>query len=361
MEGTHTLLSLHQQIEEFSHIGPYIPTKRVRGFSYRNRNSHDYQTLNTKQHDQSTEDPAGWKQRRQSFKTADDVSRSCRATNAALDEIHRLSVEHRQLLVDLLSLCGDCASRLKMGNQDGTLEEDRLVHDVISSDLQCVLTLSPDRRISASRVRKSKKPGGKTKMTNKGTTEDADKLDTRTLVREADNQMISGTCASIYAQETIGPSLDRSSNSVNCETLFPMEETFNSTQEGWDFMEDSCLFESEIDLCCELTEFEDQFSLSYGTSCPLIEDMKYHSQHPGDNPDVRPSTKHPTSPLRSNDINVRDMSSGLSGRHLDHDIVLLSEQGGHKVRNGGPGDQPKVSTQGTERNGNHRGSKITGE
>ncbi|XP_062863973.1 formin-like [Trichomycterus rosablanca] len=57
-----------------------------------------------------------------------------------------------------------------------------------------------------------------------------------------------------------------------------MEETFNSAQEGWDFMEDSCPFESEIDLCSELTEFEDQFSLSYGTSCALLEDMQYHIQ-----------------------------------------------------------------------------------
>lgn len=294
MEGTHTVLCLHKQIEEFIYISPYFPTRGVRGFTRSGRTSHHCQPLYTNQHDLKAEDPAAPKQRSQSYKPACVDLQSCEATKV-LSGLPWLSAEHCQLLVDLLSLCGDCASRFRMGNQDGKLPaqfeeyEKHLVQGVSSSNFQHTLSLSPDHKRSASRVRKIKKLGSKkmdtteeflqTKLKKKVQTISAsdflrNHLDVD-LIEANENQKIPGTPASMHIPHTPGSD---SFASINSEPLLPMEEAFQTCQEPWEFMEDSRLFESEMDLCTELSEFEDQFCLSYGAfSCSLTEAKQYHN------------------------------------------------------------------------------------
>ncbi|KAL7861795.1 hypothetical protein SRHO_G00132360 [Serrasalmus rhombeus] len=298
MEGTHTVLCLHKPIQEFSHISLYFPTGRVRGFTYGSRAPRDCQPLYTNQHDQGDEDPARAKQRGQSYKPAGDTSQSCDSIKGVLAELQWLSAEHWQLLVDLLSLCGDCAARVKMGNQDGKFPGQpeayagHLLHDLSSSNLQHALLLSPEHKRAASRVRKLKKLAGKktdsaeeflqSKMSKKVQSITASELPQTHLdavsvvIQTAGQTPLFNAGSGSYA-------------SVGSEPLLPMEGPFQTAQEGWDFMEDSRPFDSEIDLCTELTEFEDQFSLSYGAStCTFMDNVQGQIQMAGGN-NIRPS------------------------------------------------------------------------
>ncbi|KAI5102175.1 formin-like isoform X2, partial [Silurus meridionalis] len=296
MEGTHTVLCLHKRIEEFIYVSPYFPTRGVRGFTRSGRTSHHCQPLYTNQHDQTAEDPATQKQRRQSYKPASKDLQSHEGKKA-LAGLHWLSEEHCQLLVDLLSLCGDCASRFKMGNQDGKLQaqiegyENHLFQRVSSSNLQHTLSLSPDHKRSASQVRKIKKLGSKKRMEYaeeflhtklKKKVQSIKTLQVlknhlgEDLIQETENQKLPATSESILVQHTSGSD---SHGSVNSEPLLPMEEAFLSCQDAWDFMDDSHLFESEIDHCNEFSEFEDQFSLSYGAFSSSLKEARQYSSH----------------------------------------------------------------------------------
>lgn len=294
MEGTHTVLFLHKRIEEFIYISPYFPTKGVRGFARSGRTSYHCLPVYTNQHEQKAEDPATLKQRSQSYKPASEALQSCEAKKA-LAGLNWLSAEHCQLLVDILSLCGDCASRFTMGNEEGKLQaqfeghEKHLVQGVSSSNLQHTLSLSPEHKRSASRVRKIKKLGSKkmdsteeflqTKLKKKvQSITDSEflknHLDTD-LIQATENQKLPGIPVSMHVPHTPGL---YSYSTVSSEPLLPMEEPFQTCQEAWDFIEDSRLFESEIDLCTEFTEFEDQFCLSYGAfSCGLTEARQRHT------------------------------------------------------------------------------------
>ncbi|XP_058254382.1 formin-1-like isoform X1 [Hemibagrus wyckioides] len=295
MEGTHTVLCLHKRIEEFIYISPYFPTRGVRGFTRSGHTSHHCQSLYTNQHDQKAEDSATQKQRTQSYKPANKVLQSCEATEV-LAKLHWLSAEHCQLLVDLLSLCGDCASRFRMGNQDGKLQaqfeghEIHPVQGVRSSNLQHTLSLSPEHKRPASRVRKIKKLGSKkmesaeeflqTKLKKKVQTITASEMLKNCLdadfLKANENQKLPGTPVSVHVPHTPGSD---SYASVSSEPLLLMEEPFQTSQEAWDFMEDSRLFEPEIDLCADFTEFEDQFCLSYGAFSHSITEAKQYHTH----------------------------------------------------------------------------------
>ncbi|KAM9466414.1 uncharacterized protein Hap1MRO34_015515 [Clarias gariepinus] len=293
MEGTHTVLCLHKRIEEFIYISPYLPTRGVRGFTRRGRTSHHCQSLYTNQNDHKAEDFAIPKQRSQSYKPACEDLQSYEAAKV-LAWLHCLSAEHCQLLVDLLSLCGDCASRFRMGNQDGKLqaqfEENKkhLVQDDSSSNHQHTLSLSPEHKKSASRVRKIKKLGSKKivadeflqnklrkKLQSTTASEFLKNQRDADLIQASGKQKLPGTSASMHVPHT--PASDAYTR-VSSEPLLPMEEPFQTCQEAWDFMEDSSLFGSEIDLCTEFTEFEDQFCLSCGAfSCSHSEAKLYQT------------------------------------------------------------------------------------
>ncbi|XP_060734888.1 uncharacterized protein LOC132851925 [Tachysurus vachellii] len=295
MEGTHTVLCLHKRIEEVIYISPYFPNRGVRGFTRSGHTSHHCQSLFTNQHDQKAEDHAMQKQKTQSNKPAKKVLQSCEATQF-LAEIHWLSEEHWQLIVDLLSLCGDCASRFRMGNKDGKLQaqfEGHEIHpdqSVSSSNLQHTMSLSPERKRPASGVRNIKKLGSKkmdtaeeflqTKLKKKvqpiTASEMLNKFLDADFLEANENQKLLGTPASVHVPHTTGSD---SYASVSSEPLLTMEEPYQTSQGAWDFMEDSRLFEPEIDLCTEFTEFEDQFCLSYGAFSRCLTEAKQYHNH----------------------------------------------------------------------------------
>ncbi|XP_016329638.1 formin-1-like [Sinocyclocheilus anshuiensis] len=227
MEGTHTVLRLYKPIQELCFISLYFPTRKSRGFLRAGQTPREVQPG-----DEDT------KQRGQYY---------CEATKGAVAQLHWLAAEHHQLLTDLLSLCSDCADRIKMGNQDGKLLEG---HDVSSSNF----TISPpaEHKRAASRVRKLKKLGSK-KMDS---TEEFLQSRIKKKVQSGASEFspkAPGTPVSIRGRDTPGSG---SYVSISSEPLLPMEEHFQITHDGWDFMEEPRSFECEMDLCTELSEFE---------------------------------------------------------------------------------------------------------
>uniref|UniRef100_A0AAY5F6D3 FH2 domain-containing protein n=1 Tax=Electrophorus electricus TaxID=8005 RepID=A0AAY5F6D3_ELEEL len=269
-----------------SHISLYFPTERARGWTSSPR---DHQPLYTNQHDHMGESLAWAKQRSQSYRPAGDFLQACGVTKGALAKLPWLSAEHWQLLTDLLSLCSDCAARIRMGNQDGKLQgqpegiEGHLTHGLSSSDPQHALSLSPEHKTVAFQVRKLKKEGGK-------------KIDSAEEFFQGKMKKVESTTASGFWQthlEAAGPQKvdvnpvsvlapDTSSSDPwanNSKPFLPMEVPFHTTQEGWDIREDSHLFGSELDLCPELAEFEDPLCLGYGApSYAFMEESFDHIQ-----------------------------------------------------------------------------------
>uniref|UniRef100_A0A9J8C9W9 Formin 1 n=1 Tax=Cyprinus carpio carpio TaxID=630221 RepID=A0A9J8C9W9_CYPCA len=142
MEGTHTVLRLYKPIQELCFISLYLPTRKSRGFPRADQTPREARPRD--------EDA---KQRGQYY---------CEGTQGAVTQLHWLAAEHHQLLTDLLSLCSECADRIKMGNQEGKLLEghgEHLGHDVSSSNFS--LSVPPEHKRAASRVRKLKKLGSK--------------------------------------------------------------------------------------------------------------------------------------------------------------------------------------------------------
>ncbi|XP_072545895.1 formin-1-like isoform X2 [Salminus brasiliensis] len=323
MEGTHTVLCLHKPIQEFSYISLYFPAGRVRGFTYGSRTPRDRQPLLTNQ--QEDEDPAKAKQRGQSYKPVGDASQSYSSTKGVLAELQWLSAEHWQLLVDLLALCGDCAARVRMGNQDGKFPGEpeayagNLLQDLSSSsNLQHALSLSPDHKKAASRVRKLKKLASKktdsseeflqSKIKKKRESFTASELsqthlDTISLVVQAAGSL------SFQSPETPG---SKSYAGVSSEPLLPMEGPFHTAQEGWDFMEESRPFDSEMDL----TEFEDQFCLGYEVSTgTFMDSVQDHIQITSGN-NIRPSRNSSS----SGNENLQEKTGGKTTAQLCEDI-----------------------------------------
>lgn len=239
MEGTHTVLRLYKPIHELCFINLYFPTRKSRGFSQAAR---EVQPLCGNQH----EDPGKSKQRHQYYSSADEVQsfQSCEETKGAIAQLHWLAVEHHQLLTDLLSLCSECADRLKMGNQDGKIQLEG------ENDVNFTLPQSLEYK-KASRVRKLRKLGSK-KM------DSAEEF----LQSKMKKKVLMGAASEFFPlgkdPETPGSG---SYVSVSSEPFLPMDEDFHIANDGWDFMEES-RFECEID-CAALSEFDNQLRLDY--------------------------------------------------------------------------------------------------
>ncbi|XP_073683598.1 uncharacterized protein [Garra rufa] len=243
MEGTHTVLRLYKPIHELCFSSLYIPTRKPRGFSRAGQTPREVRPQD--------EDEARTKQRGQYY---------CKATKGAVAQLRWLAAEHHQLLTDLLSLCSDCANQLRMGNQDGKLlegHEEYVGHDVSSSNL--TIPLSPEQKRAVSRVRKLKKLGSKKMDSAEEFLQSKMKRKVQSGASEFSTK-IPGTPISICGPDTPGTG---SYVSVSCEPLLPMEEHFQIAHDGWDFMEEPRSFGSEMDLCAELSEFDNQFTLEY--------------------------------------------------------------------------------------------------
>lgn len=241
MEGTHTVLRLYKPIHELCFISLYFPTRKSRGLSRAGHSPREVQPL------QRDEDPARTKQRPQYYKSADEVFQSCEATKGAVAQLQWLAAERHQLLTDLLSLCSDCADRLRMGNQDGKLQEE---HGVSSSNL--TLSPCPEQRRATSRVRKLKKLGSKKVDSAEEFLQSMMKKKVQSGAASEFSQLNApGTPVSIHGPDTPGSG---SYISVSSDPFLPMDEHFHIAHDGWDFIEEPRSFECEMD-CNELSEF----------------------------------------------------------------------------------------------------------
>ncbi|XP_055028692.2 formin isoform X2 [Misgurnus anguillicaudatus] len=272
MEGTHTVLRLYKPIQEMCFISLYFPARRPRAYSRDDFASHEVQPSYRYQRDLRDEDLARTKQRHQSYESAAKVFQSSEARKGAIAQLHWLTSEHAQLLTDVLSLCGDCADRIRMGNQDGRLleqlEGQHLGRDVSSGHL----SLSPECKRAASRVRRLKKLGSK----RMDSAEEFLQNKMKKKVKSVTTSEFSVTSLPI-PEEHKAPEADTPGSgsyvSLSDEALLPMDEHFHITHDGWDFMEESRVFETEMSVCSELEEFDNRLCLGYrSASCNSVDE-----------------------------------------------------------------------------------------
>lgn len=310
MENRHTALRLYRPIREVSFISTYFPSaseRSNRGSAGRRGAGRASSSLLAQPPAAAANERGRWRrdaypdageQRAQSYKSADELLSSCEATKAAVAELRWLAAEHHQLLADLLALCGDCATRIKMGNQDGKIQEhpDGGVMVQGQGGVQALETsrlqhpLSPDRKKGTLKSRKLKKLAGKK------TTDNAEELLQSKIKKKVDSAKTgkastygkhvpqeqpkspgppgSPRCqASLYCPDTPETA---SYASVGSEPLLPMDDDFHMAREGWDFMEDSQAFVPGADLCAELSDYHSQLYLGWGpiASSSLLEDTQ---------------------------------------------------------------------------------------
>jgi len=284
MESTHTVLLLYAPICERSNISLYFAKRRASGFQYKSRAPHSRVACND--HDRGKEDLAVSEQRGQSSGSSDELLITQQATKEAVAELCWLAAEHHQLLADLLSLCRDCAIKVRMGNQDGKLQdymEGPEVHRggrVLSGGS---FTVSPENKRATSKSKKMKKLGGKkhgggenilhSKSKRKGPSgTSSGKLcshNSAPMCSASVMQQIPGASASGHVTDSPvrGSCVSAASNPI-----LPMEEPFQVTGEGWDFMEDNRTFDPDVDFCNDFSEYDGE--LGYESSfCSLMEGL----------------------------------------------------------------------------------------
>ncbi|XP_052352854.1 formin-like isoform X3 [Oncorhynchus keta] len=287
MEDRHTVLRLYEPVRELCSISLYLPKGRAPVFTYKSHAPLWAQPSNDQ--DQGEVDPTAAKQRGQSYESAAELLNSYQATKEAVAELCWLATEHHQLLTDLLSLCGDCANKVRMGNQDGKLQGHRegcgsFSGQVLSSNAQHALSLSPEHKRASSRGRKLKKLGvkkldsaeeflhskmkkkvglGSTAVESLSVQSLAQSRNQSSLVPVVEEQRVPGTLASLRA--------------VASNPILPVEEHFHIAREGWDFMEDDSLAsEPNLD-CTDMSEYDSELCLGYeASSCSLLENVQDH-------------------------------------------------------------------------------------
>ncbi|XP_076604687.1 formin-1 isoform X2 [Chaetodon auriga] len=283
MEGTHTVLLLYAPIRELSNISLYFPKRRAPSFKYKSRAPHSERAGND--HDWGKEDLAVSEQRGQSSDSSGGLLNSQQATKEAVAELCWLAAEHHQLLADLLSLCRVCANKVRMGNQDGKLQdymEGQEVHlegQVLSSSGYS-LTAPPEQKRAASKSKKLRKLGGKkldsaedllhSKMKKKVTPSfDRPAQDNVPISSASVVEQIPGVPPSIHVSDS---PVTGSYVSAVSNPILPMEEPFQITQEGWDFMEDNRTFDPDMDFCNDFSEYDGE--LGYESSfCSLMDGL----------------------------------------------------------------------------------------
>ncbi|KAL0969165.1 hypothetical protein UPYG_G00223360 [Umbra pygmaea] len=374
MEDRHTVLLLYEPIQERCSVSLYLPKGRAPVFTYKCRAPQWAQP--NSDHDRAEVDSTAPRQRGQSYDSAGELLNSCRATKEAVAELCWLAAEHHQLLADLLSLCGDCTNRVRMGSQDGKLQGDgedcgSFSGQVPGSNVQLVHSLNPDNKRAISRGRKLKKLGVKKldgaeeflhgKMKKKVGPESAADHSSSLLTRDESSfaplvgQMGSGSPASLR-----GPDIPVSSSfvSVTSSHILPVEEHFNPARKGWDFMEDdSRAFEPDLDFCNDMSEYDSELCLGYGaSSCSLLEDVRdpVQREHMLSGNNIRPTRPESKSAHQLYDeINRRDTGFRVVAKvqqvegtvqHISHvssdwSKELYPEAGSHRPQPGKSSEQ----------------------
>lgn len=283
MEGTHTVLLLYAPIRELSNISFYFPKRRAPCFKYKSRAPHSGRARNDP--DQGEEDLAVSEQRGQSSDSSGELLKSQQATKEAVAELCWLAAEHHQLLADLLSLCRDCAIKVRMGNQDGKLQdymECQEVHlggQVLSSSNNYPVTVPPDQKRGASKSKKLKKHGGKkldsaedflhSKMKKKvcGSSYMDSAADNGEPISTASAAEQIPACVQMSDSPVTGSYVSAVSNPI-----LPMDEPLEIARDGWDFMEDNRTFDSDMDFCNDFSECDGELGYE-SSSCSLFEGL----------------------------------------------------------------------------------------
>ncbi|XP_051941909.1 formin-1-like isoform X1 [Hippocampus zosterae] len=271
MEGTHTVLLLYVPIRELSNTSLYFPKRTVPRFKYKSRTAPSAGTCND--HDCGNDDLAASKQRVQSSNSLGKPLSYQRATKTAVAELSLLAAEHHQLLVDLLSLCRNCANKVKMGNQDGKMQDytkgqkvDRGGEVVCSSNLSSL-------EQTATKSRKMKMKEGK-------------RLDSAeySLYCQMKTGVSNGTPSfnlparnSVNTASTMDETPSTSSSLHESHSFFvnpvlPMEEPFQNIRESWDFIESNQTFDSDVDFCNDFSEYDSEQGFE-SASCSLMEGL----------------------------------------------------------------------------------------
>lgn len=283
MEGTHTVLLLYAPIREISNISLYFPKRRAASFNYESRAPHSERAGND--HDWGKDELAESEQRGQSSRSSGRLLKSQQATKEAFAELCWLVAEHHQLLADLLSLCKVCAKKVRMGNQDGKLQDYMEVQEVhlggqAPSNSSCSPT-GPEHKRAASKSKKLRKLGGKkldsaedflhSKMKKKV-------MSGTSSIEHPDHNSVS-MCADAVISVCIPPSVHLSDSPITgsyvsavSNPILPTEEPFQIAREGWDFMEDNRTFDPDMDFCSDFSEYDGE--LGYESSfCNLMEGL----------------------------------------------------------------------------------------
>ncbi|XP_023272983.1 uncharacterized protein LOC111663139 [Seriola lalandi dorsalis] len=291
MEGTHTVLLLYAPIRELSTISLYFPKRRAPSFKYKSRTPHPERAGND--HDWGKEDLAVSKQRGQSSNSLGELLNSQQATKEAVAELCWLAAEHHQLLADLLSLCRDCAIKVRMGNQDGKLQdymEGQEVHlggQVLSSSSSSSnkysLAVSAEPKRSTSKSKRLKKLGSKTldsaedflhskmkkKVTSGSSCVELPAQKSTSISAASVVEQVPGTPASVHVSDS---SVTGSYVSTVSNPILPMEEPFQIAREGWDFMEDNRTFDPDVYFCSDFSEYDSELGYE-SSSCSLMEGL----------------------------------------------------------------------------------------
>lgn len=283
MEGTHTVLLLYAPIRELSNISPYFPKRRAPSFNYKSRAPNSERAGND--HDWGKDDLAVSEQRGQSSCSSGGLLDFQQATKEAVKELCWLAAEHHQLLADLLSLCKVCANKVRMGNQDGKLQDYMEGQEVclggqVLDSSKCSVMVPPEQKRVATKSKKVKKLGNKkldsaedllhSKMKKKVMNE------TSSVERPAHHTQsfaVVGHIPGILPSVKVSDSpVTGSYVSAVSNPILPMEEPFQITQEGWDFMEDNRTFDADMDFCNDFSEYDGE--LGYESSfCNLMEGL----------------------------------------------------------------------------------------
>lgn len=285
MEGRHTVLLLYAPIHEISNISLYFPKRRAPSYRYKNRAPHPETA--SKDHGQAKEDLMGSKQRGQSSSSSDSLPDAQRATKGAVAELCWLAEEQRQLLADLLSLCKVCAKNVRMGNQDGRLQEyvegqeAHLRGQALGGGYPHAV--APGNKRTAPRSKRLKKLGGKRpdgpedvaqiKVKKKVTSEAAStELPSKNSDSSVDNKLAKRRQGARPLTHAPDSSVTGSYIGVASGPILPMEEPFQISKENWDFMEDNRAFDPDMDFCNDFSEYDGE--LGYESSfCSLMEGL----------------------------------------------------------------------------------------
>ncbi|KAK5604228.1 hypothetical protein CRENBAI_020993 [Crenichthys baileyi] len=281
MEGTHTILLLYEPIHELSNISLYFPKRRPPIFKYKSRTSHSASAGNDL--NWGKQNLAVSKQRGQYLDSSGKLFNSQQATKEAVEELCLLAAEHHQLLAGLLSLCRDCANKVRMGNQDGKFQEWEEGQEVylgrrVVCDSNCSIS---GHKMGEAKSKKVKRLGGKkpessedllhTKMKKKATKGQSHvELPTENKV---------STSAPLQAEQVpkkeayVSDSTLSSSNVRNVSKPVPtIEEPLQTIQENWDFIEDNQTFDHVVDFCNDFSECDGELGYA-SSSCSLIEGL----------------------------------------------------------------------------------------